>query len=149
MKKFLLLVLVISSTSIIAQTSGPAFKMDQIAISSGNVKQMADFYSNVFGIQFSRSEAYGTTTYNGYIGDVKLYLYGTTANTNMVNQNRHQFDFVVTNISSAITNAMKNGGKIKGDVTITEKLKSAMIMDPDGNTIIFKQIMTSEPIGKL
>lgn len=147
MKKVLFIAFVIASTTIIAQT--PVFKMEQIAIASGNVKQMADFYSNVFGIQFNKSEAYGVTTYNGYMGDVKLYLYPSTGSPNMVNQNRHQFDFTVTNLSGTITNAVKFGGKIKGEVSFTDKQKSAMIMDPDGNTITFKQLLGGPAVGKL
>jgi predicted enzyme related to lactoylglutathione lyase len=149
MKKVLLLLFAIATTTIIAQTTTPVFKMDQITITSSNVKQMADFYSNVLGIQFSKVDAYGTSTYNGYMGDIKLFLCPSQLSPNTINQNRHQFDFVVGNISPIITNALKNGGKLKGDVVITQKLKSAVVLDPDGNSIVFKQILASEPIGKM
>lgn len=147
MKNVFFSLLIVLST--LAKAQPPILKIDQITIVSTNVKQMADFYSNVLGVQFSKTDGQGTVCYSGNMGDLKLIICTNPVTGYMTNQNRHQFDFVVGNISPIVTNSIKYGGKIKGDVMITAKQKSAIISDPDGNTIVFKQVLSSEPIGKL
>lgn len=150
MKKILFCLLIISATSSKAQTNAPILKIDQITIGSTNVTQMAEFYSNVLNITLNKKEEYGMTTYSGNMGDIKIFLYPNQLAPNSMNQNRHQFDFVVSNLSPIVTNALKNGGKIKGEVIITQKQKSAVILDPDGNSIIFRQNLANDTIiGKL
>ena len=140
MKYILTVFLFIVTINLNAQTmTNQDFKIDRITIAVTNVDQMVKFYKTVFKCELKESKAYGTILYSGKLGDIKILLCPNEIAGVKADQNRQQFDFIVTDLDKIIQDSKVSGGKMKGDITTSDKQKSVTIVDPDGNTIVFIQ----------
>ena len=61
-----------------------------------NMQKMLAFYSNVFQIEFTEKEMYGSHLYSGIWGELNLLFCPAEIAQNTAEQNRHQFDIEVS-----------------------------------------------------
>ena len=118
----------------------PDYKIEGLTIAITNMKQMLDFYSNVFNVKFEAKKMYGTTLYTGVWGGLNLLFCPAEIAGNTAIQNRHQFDITVPDLQSIIGLATKHGGKLMGEIAEDRHSRSIGIYDPDNNSITFKQV---------
>ncbi|MEM9078232.1 MAG: VOC family protein [Bacteroidota bacterium] len=116
------------------------YKIEGMTMAITNMRQMLDFYSNTFNIQFTEREMYGSRLYSGVWGGLNLLFCPAEIARNTADQNRHQFDIVVSDLHKTIEITTKYGGKTMGEMVEDEYLSSIGIYDPDENSILFKQI---------
>ena len=57
-------------------------------------------------------------------------------------QNRHQFSYAVTDLDAVLARATGAGGSLSGAPQQQAGQRSATVIDPDGNTIVFSQPAT-------
>jgi len=119
--------------------SNADFKIEKITVAVTHMTQMHAFYTAVFKCELKAIQNYGTTLYAGAIGDIDILLCPNEIAGVKAEQNRQQFDFIVTNLDLVIRDAKTSGGKLQEDVHVSEKQKTVTIIDPDGNTIVFIQ----------
>jgi len=115
------------------------FKLEQIAIAATDISKMVKFYKAVFKIEFAETKAYGTTLFAGKVGDIRILLAPNEIAGVKAEENRHQFDFIVQDIDELIKIAEESGGKLQGNIENNNKEKTVTILDPDNNTMNFKQ----------
>lgn len=115
------------------------FSISKITLSVNNMEEMIHFYSIVFGAEFREIEGYGTKLYTTVIaGSNMLFCPNDIAGVD-ANQNRHQFDYFVSELDSVIEKVKASGGRIQGNIHQTRYYKSISAIDPDGNTMVFIQ----------
>lgn len=116
------------------------FQIDQITIAATHVNDMISFYNNVFDCNLSEATAHGQLLYSGRLGEIKLLICPNEIARVKAEQSRHQFEFLVRDIERISKDVKIFGGKIKEEIINTGKEKIASITDPDGNTMVVKQI---------
>lgn len=110
-------------------------KILKITIAVTNTTEMVNFYNTVFNSNLKEIATYGTKLYSGnFIGLELLLCPNEIAGVN-AKQNRQQFDISVSDINSVLDKVIKNSGTIKE--VYNKTTKSASVIDPDGNTIVF------------
>lgn len=115
------------------------FKIDTITIAITNISEMVNFYETVFNCGFTEIEAYGTTLFSGNLAGIKILLCPNEVACVNAEKNRHQFDFLVTNLDNVICLAQASNGTLSGDIIKSADKKAVTIIDPDGNTMNFIQ----------
>lgn len=116
------------------------YKLEGMTMAITNMDAMLKFYSNVFNIDFQEKDMYGSRLYAGNWGGLKLLFCPAEIARNTAKQNRHQFDIIVPDLKLLIEMASKFEGKAMGDKHEDETSWSIGIYDPDGNSILFKQL---------
>lgn len=116
------------------------FKISQITIAVTDMDAMVKFYENVFGITLKPFDAYGSTLYSGKMGGFLLMLCPKEIAGVTAEQTRHQFDYAIDDVDAVVKAVKQWGGGLMRDTEVWEdKTKVASVMDPDGNTMVFKQ----------
>ncbi|MEO5931124.1 MAG: VOC family protein [Candidatus Kapaibacterium sp.] len=119
-------------------TDSPAFRVARVTYAITNVEKMVAFYENVFQMKFESFDGGGTKLYSGMLlGQNTLFCPNTLAGV-VAEQNRLQYDIVVSDIDGVAARVRASGGKVREENTV-EGRKTMTIVDPDGNTIIFHQ----------
>lgn len=116
------------------------YRIEGMTMAITNMEQMLEFYANTFNIQFTEKEMYGSKLYSGIWGDLSLLFCPAQVAGNTADQNRHQFDVVVSDLNQTIAITTKYGGKTMGEIVEDESSWSIGIYDPDQNSILFKQL---------
>ena len=116
-----------------------SFELSGLTIATNEINQMVDFYSVVFGCRFSVECVSGYELYQAELAGVNILLCPNSLAKVEASQNRQQFEFVVEDLDNVRRKAMSTEGKIKEEIETIGKGKSLVILDPDGNTILFRQ----------
>ncbi len=111
-----------------------------LTLATTQMDAMRAFYAQVFQIQFEEVTMSGRSLYSGDWGGLKLLLCPADLAGIQADQNRHQFDIVVFDLSKTIEQALLHGGMQLGEITEDEKAWSVGMYDPDKNSLVFKQM---------
>ena len=82
--------------------------------------------------------------YKGIWGDLKLLFCPANIAGITVDQNRHQFEIIVSDIHKFMDLCSKYGGELIGSISEDEEALKIGIYDPDGNSLTFSQIKVHE-----
>ena len=110
-----------------------------ITMAINNMKEMLEFYSNVFDITFEKRPMFGSELYFGQWNDIQLVFCPAVIAQNTATQNKHQLDIEVHDLQAVIGDIEKHGGQVMGNIVSDKRSESVGIYDPDGNSILFKQ----------
>lgn len=110
------------------------FKLRKITIAVTNIDKMVSFYNNIFNCNLKKVEAYGTSLYQGKLAGINLLLCPNEIANVKAQQNRQQFDIEVNDIETCLKKVADSFGQIMEPYN--NEIKSASIIDPDGNTIV-------------
>ncbi len=119
----------------------PTYQLAGITIAVSKMEAMVAFYHSVFQIEFSSLAAYGDTLYRGIWEGRSLLFCPASIAKNTALQNRQQFEFLVKDLDQMLLLCEQNGGTPMGAIQIGENEKSVGVKDPDGNSMVFKQIL--------
>ena len=108
-------------------------QITQMTLATIHTPEMVKFYDTIFGTQLQATEAYGTTLYHGTLAGIPLVICPNEIAGVEAEQSRHQLALRVTDLSSLLPRVETAGGII--ETPITDTLTSAILRDPDGNTI--------------
>lgn len=111
------------------------FKISKITIAITNINEMVDFYKTVFKCNFKELSLAGTKLFSGELYGLNILLCPNEIAGVIAQQNRQQFDINVDDIKIVLADVIKANGKIKE--SYNPKTKTASVIDPDGNTIVF------------
>lgn len=115
----------------------PQFASMTIAVT--NMEKMIAFYSKVFGITFFEKKMHGTKLYEGKWEELDLLLCPAELAQNTAKQNRHQLEFMTSDLSQFLLVAIDAGGSQMGEISDDGEFRSVGIYDPDKNSMVFKQ----------
>ncbi len=116
-------------------------KVEGMTLAVFKMDPMLKFYSNIFGVEFEGKEMYGGKLYLGKIGSHKLLFCPAEIAQNKSEQNRHQLDIIVNNLDEKTREVTELGGLLMGDISEIDGIRQAGISDPDGNTLVLKELV--------
>ena len=96
------------------------YQIEGMTIAITNMEAMLSFYSNVFNIQFTEKEINGSKLYSGVWGGLNLLFCPAKIAGNTAEQNRHQLDIIVSDLTKTIQLTIKYGGKTMGEIVEDE-----------------------------
>jgi predicted enzyme related to lactoylglutathione lyase len=105
-----------------------------LTIAAVDVDHMVAFYNAVFDAALAPFEAAGTTLYRGQLHGIPVVICPNSLAGVDATQNRHQFTYSVADLDGLLAVVEGSGGVVRersGDITT--------VLDPDGNTIIFRR----------
>ncbi|WP_281986942.1 VOC family protein [Aquimarina aggregata] len=105
-----------------------------------NMNMMLTFYTDVFQIQFKPMGSSGFTVYHGDWNGIDIQFCPAELANNSAKQNRHQLTIEVDNLRELTNMIKEKGGKIIGEIVDGESEISVGIYDPDGNSLVLKQL---------
>ncbi|MEM1137310.1 MAG: VOC family protein, partial [Bacteroidota bacterium] len=117
-------------------------KLKSVTISVEHMEEMLLFYKQVFKCDFDKKHTFNTTLYHSNFAGLNVIFCPNEVAKVDARQNRQQFEFIIPNLEDVIKATKTTGGKMKGEIVISDEKKSAVILDPDGNTIVFTQNLT-------
>jgi predicted enzyme related to lactoylglutathione lyase len=117
------------------------YKIQGMTMSITNMETMLDFYMNMFNMTFVEKKMNGNYLYSTTWSGLDLLFIPAELTKIQANQNRHQIDVIVEDIEKVIDTALKFGGRIIGKLVEDENSKSVGVYDPDGNSILFVEMM--------
>ena len=114
-----------------------------LTIAAVNMAKMVSFYNAVFSARLKPTVHIGDAQfYAGRLCGMKLTLCPNAIAGVIAQQNRQQFRFQVTDIEAVMAQGLANHG---GEINPIEEYKGAKVaslVDPDGNTIEFVEILS-------
>ncbi|MCE7996661.1 MAG: VOC family protein [Roseivirga sp.] len=116
-----------------------SYQIEGLTLAITDMSKMLDFYTAVFGIDFTEQDMYSSRLYAGQWGDLKLLFCPAELAQNSAEQNRHQFDILVDDLDQILQVAKSHGGQMMSHVTEEGGFRSVGIYDPDRNSMVFKQ----------
>ena len=137
MNRIILLVTLFSSLETYGQMPQPS--LSQITLAVFNEAKMQEFYTEVFGVEFSIKEYPDFKLYEGEWNGMTLLLCPAEIAKNTAKQNRHQFHVEVDDIDTFFQNALEHGASIIEEVVDNESGKLGSLSDPDGNSIVVNE----------
>ena len=105
----------------------------QMTLATNRTNEMVKFYDSLFSTQFQPTNAFGTTLYRGTLAGIPLVICPNEIAGVKAEQSRHQLSLRVADLSSLLQNVENAGGSI--ETPIEDSSNSAILRDPDGNTI--------------
>lgn len=117
------------------------YQIQGMTVAVKNMDAMLDFYMNVFDMTFIEKKLQETALYSSVWSGLNLLFCPASLAKIEAQQNRHQLDIIVDDIQQFITKAVNFGGKLMGDVVENGHSKSVGIYDPDGNSILFVEMV--------
>lgn len=111
-----------------------------LTIATVDMDKMVNFYTKVFGVEFTSIENYGIVLYQGKWGELDVLFCPTEIAGISATENRHQFDVVVEDLDHTVKVVEANGGQLLQEVTETETGRSVGIYDPDKNSIVLMEV---------
>lgn len=112
------------------------FKIAKLTIAITNITEMLLFYENIFDCNFKKNSFQGYTLYISELAGIPIQLCPNELANVIAEQNRQQFDFIVTNLHQIIPKVKAYNGIVRGEIITLENGKAVTIVDPDGNTIV-------------
>ena len=114
-----------------------SLQITQMTLATTNMPEMVKFYDTLFNTEFQATQAYGATLYRGTLAGIPLLLCPNEIAGVEAEQSRHQFAFRVADLSALLKLVKTTNGRI--ETPITDSMTSAILRDPDGNTIEITQ----------
>ncbi len=112
----------------------------QLTFAVVNVKWMVKFYNLVLKANLEQVNP-RVEMYEGMLVNIPLLMCSNElANVN-AEQARHQFHFGVAYLDQALENVIVGGGLVEKYPEPDEKIRSAIVRDPDGNTLELVELM--------
>ena len=108
-------------------------QLAQMTLATTRTPEMVKFYDTLFGTALQATEMYATTLYRGSLAGIPLILCPNEIAGVEAEQSRHQLTLRVADLSSLLHMVETAGGSIESPIKDT--LTSAILRDPDGNTI--------------
>jgi len=108
-------------------------QLTQMTLATTRTSEMVKFYDTLFGTALQATEVYGTTLYRGTLAGIPLIICPNEIAGVEAEQSRHQLTLRVADLSSLLQMVEAVSGIIES--TATDSLISAILRDPDGNTI--------------
>ena len=108
-------------------------QLTQMTLATTRTPEMVKFYDSLFGTTLQATEVHGTTLYRGTLAGIPLVICPNEIAGVEAEQSRHQLTLRVADLSSLLQMVEAAGGIIES--TTTDSLTSAILRDPDGNTI--------------
>lgn len=115
------------------------FQLVHMTLATNNMPAMTNFYDAVFNAELQTQARFGTTLYEGRLGDLRLVLCPNEIAGVKAEQNRHQLRFGVKDIAATMRLALANGATLLNEVVEQDGVQLAAVRDPDGNSIEFMQ----------
>jgi len=112
---------------------GSLVQLTQMTLATTRTPEMVKFYDTLFGTALKATEVYGTTLYRGSLAGIPLVICPNEIAGVEAEQSRHQLTLRVADLSSLLQMVETAGGII--ETPIIDTLTSAILRDPDGNTI--------------
>jgi predicted enzyme related to lactoylglutathione lyase len=112
----------------------PTPQLSDMTIAAEDVEAMVRFYDAVFGAALEPFEAAGTTLYRGRLDERPVIICPNSLASVDAAQNRHQFTYTVLDLEGLLATAEGAGGVVR-----ERSVDIATVLDPDGNTIVFRR----------
>ena len=114
-----------------------SIQLTQMTLATTRTSEMVKFYDTLFGTEFQPTEAYGTTLYRGTLAGIPLLLCPNEIAGVQAEQSRHQLALRVADLSDFLQLVETAGGTL--ETPMTDSMTSAVLRDPDGNTVEISQ----------
>ena len=108
-------------------------ELSQITLATVRTLEMVKFYNTLFGTHLQAIESQGTTLYHGTLAGIPLVICPNEIAGVEAEQSRHQLTLRVADLSGLLQIVEIAGGGIH--TAPVETIISAILRDPDGNTI--------------
>ncbi len=116
-------------------------KIEGLTIAVENMDAMVNFYNKVFEADLQCIKKYGVELYTGKWCGIEILLCPAQLAGINVNRNRQQFDIIVGDVKAMIENTVICGGKLLSEPQTIDNQLAASIYDPDGNSIVLKEML--------
>lgn len=110
-------------------------KLVHFTLASEDVHLSRNFYSGVFGEEFSAIDLEGETLYRGSLAGLGMVICPSTMADVVANRSRHQLQLEVDDVGSLVDRATASGGRVHTPLTNQNGRSYACVCDPDNNTI--------------
>lgn len=117
-------------------------RLERITIAAVDMTAMHDFYSKVLLINFDVQTVMQHPVYQGVFDGLGVLLIPAAIAGIEATENRHQLELRVDSLEEVITVAQMFGGTMMDEVVEDSGMISAGILDPDGNSLVFKQYLS-------
>jgi catechol 2,3-dioxygenase-like lactoylglutathione lyase family enzyme len=114
-------------------------RLTSIALQTHHIDEMKAFYDDAFGGEFGEIEVAGLTCWFGQVAGITLKLVPLRPQPDPEGYPLHQLGFEVDDVETAISAAIRYGGRQDGVTSQQGGLAYAVVRDPDGNTIELHQ----------
>jgi predicted enzyme related to lactoylglutathione lyase len=115
----------------------PSLQLTQMTLATTHMPEMVRFYNTLFGSELQPTEISGTTLYRGTLAGIPLLLCPNEIAGVEAEQSRHQLAIRVAELTTLLELVETAGGSL--ETPITDSMTSAILRDPDGNTIEITQ----------
>jgi predicted enzyme related to lactoylglutathione lyase len=115
------------------------YTLEAMILSAVNMPAMVEFYSNVFGIDFSPDEIDGLSMYSGSFSGLEFTLVPAVLTGVTDPKNPTHYDVYTSSIEEGIELVEKHGGRTNGHLGEDDFTRAIGIFDPDGNFMVLKQ----------
>jgi len=117
-------------------------KIQSITLAATHVEQMVEFYNAVLEADLKEIEPM-PGFYMGKLADHGLIVCPNEVAEVVAEQNRQQFCFTIDDIEKTFAAGKANGGKaMTEDFEKSDSEIRGWLVDPDGNTLEFVQVLT-------
>lgn len=108
-------------------------QLTQMTLATTRTREMVKFYNTLFGAHLQAIEASGTTLYHGTLAGIPFVICPNEIAGVEAEQSRHQLTLRVADLFGLLQIVEIAGGGIH--TSAAESVISAILRDPDGNTI--------------
>ena len=108
-------------------------QITQMTLATTRTAAMVAFYDTLFGTHLQAVKAYGTTLYHGTLAGIPLVICPNEIAGVEARQSRHQLTLRVADLVGLLQLVEIAGGGIH--TSVAESIISAILRDPDDNTI--------------
>ena len=115
-----------------------SIELTHITLAAIRIPEMVKFYSTIFGTKFQTTQVYGGTMYHGTLAGIPFIICPNEIAGVEAKQSRHQLTFRVPDLIGLLQIVEIAGGGVH--TAPAELIVSAIIRDPDGNTIEVIQV---------
>src|SRR5690606_17691832 len=127
-----------AARKVVWQMKDPELRLVEVSFAADDVDAMVRFYDELFGAGLEPYEAFGTTFYRGTLDSVRFVLAPNALAGVDAAQNRHQFVYATSDLDALLARAERAGGVVRDRAA-----NVAIVLDPDGNTVVLQGTRSS------